>query len=410
MKNILIFLLLVSANSFSQYKEFVPGYYRVNDTVQVSVKNSLFKAVKNFNASSIPSDNQYWDFAGNMFESRLKAIEAAIERQKATNLLFSESIVAIEDRLDATPVPTPSSYLTLPLSPPIIVSGKENIVIENLRFESSPSVALYIGNSSNITIRNCFFNKSASELIVVEGSKNITIEKCLFNGATCGVYATSSQSVKVNNNQFVNMRMRVDGSSRGQFVQFNTVIGAGNEVMNNKGENFPGESNPEDQISMFKSSGTEASPILIKNNMFRGGGPSLSGGGIVAGDYGGDYIIIENNQLVNPGNYGIAVAGGNYNVLNNNHVYSDYHTYNNAGVIIWGQSGVACSNVTYTNNHINWPYKDGGQNNLYLNSNCGTIKQFGNVYNESLAVMIPDFPKHLIDFVTPEELLKIRNN
>ncbi len=300
------------------------------------------------------------------------------------------------------------SYLSLPLSTTKVITNQSNVVIENMRFENALSVALYVGNSSNITIRNCFFNKGVAEAIVLEGSKNITIVDCLFNGFVAGVYATTCQSVKVNNNQFVNMRMRADGSSRGQFVQFNTVTGAGNEVMNNKGENFPGESNPEDQVSMFKSSGTATSPLLIKNNMFRGGGPSLSGGGIVAGDYGGDYIIIENNQLVNPGNYGIAVAGGNYNVLNNNRVYSDYHSYNNAGVIIWGQGGASCSNVTYTNNHINWPYKLYGQNNVHINGNCGALKESGNVYNESLSVMMPDFPKHLIDFITPDELLKIR--
>lgn len=422
MKNILsFFIIIISLNLQAQYKEYAYGTpYRIGDTVQVSSKNSLFKAVKSFTAYSIPSDNQYWDFAGAMsdakireLDARLKAAEAEIVKQKSTNLLFSESIAAIEDKLDAAPVPDPSptpttGYLSLPLSTAIVVSGKTNIVIENVRFENTASVSLYISSSSGITVKNCFFNKSASESIVVENSKNITIQNCLFNGATCGVYATTSQAVKVTNNQFVNMRMRADNSSRGQFVQFNTVTGAGNEISENEGENFAGESNPEDMISLYKSSGTASSPILVKNNKGRGGGPSLSGGGIVAGDYGGDYIRIENNHLVNPGNYGIAVAGGNYNVLNNNRVYSDFHSYNNAGVIIWAQGGVSCSNITYTNNHVNWPYKLGGLNNAFIEGNCGALIQSGNVFNESLSAMMPDFPVHLIDFITPTELLKIR--
>lgn len=322
---------------------------------------------------------------------------------------YPETTTTITIKRYKPPVIVPSTgYLSLPLSSAKTISGQANQIIENLRFENTTTQSLYISNSSNITIRNCFFNKSAAEAIVVENSKNITIEKCLFNGVTTGVYAASSQAIKVANNQFVNVRMRADNSSRGQFVQFNNVTGAGNEISGNNGENFTGESNPEDMISLFKCYGTSTSPILVKDNKGKGGGPSLSGGGIVCGDYGGDYIHIENNQLVNPGNYGIAIAGGNYNILNNNRVYSDFHSYNNAGVIIWGQQGAACSNVRYTNNRINWPYKLGGQNNLYNNGNCGAVLNTGNVYNETLAVMMPDFPKHLIDFITPEELLKIR--
>lgn len=344
---------------------------------------------------------------------RLAALEAFVTQQKQTNLLFSESIAAVESKLDAstipgTTLPTVSKYLSLPLSVPKVISGQANVVIENVRFENTIGVSLYISGCSNVTIRNCFFNKSAQECIVIENSSNVRAENNLFNGATCGVYATTSTGIKVINNQFVNMRMRADNSSRGQFVQFNTVTGAGNEISGNKGENFPGESNPEDMISLFKSSGTAASPILVRNNKGRGGGPSLSGGGIVAGDYGGDYIIIESNELVNPGNYGVAIVGGHYNVLNNNRVYSDFHSYNNAGVIIWAQGGATGSNVTYTNNHINWPYKGGGQNNLFNSGNMGSVVDTGNVYNEPLAVMLPNFPAHLIDFVTPEELLKLR--
>ena len=68
---------------------------------------------------------------------------------------------------------------------------------------------------------------------------------------TTGVYASTSQGLKVRNNQFVNVRQRkttnADGTitkARGQFVQFNTCSGVGNEISGNKGENFQGESDP----------------------------------------------------------------------------------------------------------------------------------------------------------------------
>lgn len=344
---------------------------------------------------------------------RLRALEDFMAQQKATNLLFSESIAGIEDKLAAptettTPIPVPG-YLSLPKSDTIAINGVTGKVYENIMIEGT---AASLTNCSDITFRNCTFLRSSAELMVLQGCKNILVEKCLFGLGTAGVYAASSQGVRVINSQFFNMRQRVnaDGSkARGQFVQFNTVTGAGNEISGNKGENFFGESDPEDMISIFRSSGTAASPILVKNNMGRGGGPSTSGGGIVAGDNGGDYIVIDNNQLVNPGNYGVAIAGGHNNVLNGNRVYSDFHTWNNAGVIIWAQSGVTGSNVTYTNNHINWPYKNGlGQNNLFNNGNMGPVTESGNVYNEPLSVMMPDFPEHLIDFITPDELLKLR--
>ncbi len=331
---------------------------------------------------------------------------------------YKESVVTTIDKVvnykEVTTkiIPAASFYIGLPKSDTLVLSGQSNRVIENIRISNAVGVAAQLTNCSNITFKNCFFDGSAAEAITLYGCKNIIIEKCLFARATCGVYASTSQTVVVRNNYFVNMRRRSD-LSRGQFVQFNTVIGAGNVVEKNKGENFFGESDPEDQISMFKSSGTSTSPIYIIDNMFRGGGPSLSGGGIVGGDHGGDNISIENNQLVDPGNYGAAIAGGNNNVLNNNRVFSVFHTWNNAGVIIWAQgdnSGVpvTCSNATYTNNHINWPYKYGGQNNYFNGKNCGTVKDSGNIYNESFAVMMPDFPKNLIDCVSEKELLSIR--
>ena len=175
------------------------------------------------------------------------------------------------------PVPTTFNYLALPKSGPKFIYQKSNVVIENLQFEYSGRMSLYIKQSSNITVRNCFFNKSALEAINVESSSNITIENCLFNDAQSGVYVMQSQVIKVVNNQFVNVRKREDGS-RGQFVQFNQVTGEGNIIENNKGENFPDESNPEDLISLYQSHGTAASPILVRNNIFRGGGPSISGG------------------------------------------------------------------------------------------------------------------------------------
>ena len=232
---------------------------------------------------------------------------------------------------DPQPEPEPlpgTNYLTLPKSEAKFVYKDDNVVIENLQFENVNGISIYIKQSKNVTIRNCFFNRASAEAINIEHSSNIRIENCLFNKADAGVYAMESQSIKVINNQFINARQR-PGEGRGQFVQFNGITGEGNIIENNQGENFAGESDPEDLISLFKSYGTAASPILIRNNTFRGGGPSSSGGGIMTGDYGGGYIIVENNVLVDPGQYGIASAGGSDISILNNKIYGKRQPFTN---------------------------------------------------------------------------------
>jgi hypothetical protein len=98
-------------------------------------------------------------------------------------------------------------------------------------------------------------------------------------------------------------------SSRGQFVQFDHGSGAGNEIAWNRGVDEEGASNAEDIVNMFMSNGTVDRPINIHNNCFSGGGPSQSGGGILLGDGGGSYQIAQDNVLINPGQYGVAIAG-----------------------------------------------------------------------------------------------------
>jgi parallel beta-helix repeat protein len=309
-----------------------------------------------------------------------------------------------------TPTPTPTTpsgtvkFLSLPSSGAKNISGQSNVVIENLRFENISGNPLYIKGSNNITIRNCFFNKATMEAIVIENSSNVKVENCLFNGVTTGVYALGSQSIKVDNNQFVNVRQR-SGGGRGQFVQFNGVSGAGNSVSNNKGENFLGESDPEDLISLFKSSGTASSPIAVRNNMFRGGGPSASGGGIMSGDYGGSYQIVENNTLLDPGQYGIAAAGGSNISLLNNKIFAKQQPFTNNPLYVWAQQGASCSNITVKGNRVTWTDKSGSKNNGWNAGNCG-----GTSFEYPAAISLSEMnvPSHLITMITPTELSQIR--
>ena len=315
-----------------------------------------------------------------------------------------------EPTAPTSPTPTPTTtvgYLSLQAGTPQAISGKTSLVIENLRFENALGAILTISNSSNIIIRNCFFGRSGAEAIVLEGCTNVLVEKCLFTYNTSGVYAASSSTIKVIGNQFVNMRQR-SGPARGQFVQFNNVTGAGNEVSGNKGENFAGESDPEDMISMFGgTSGTAASPIIIKNNIGRGGGPSQSGGGIVAGDHSGSYMNIDGNTLLNPGQYGIAIAGGNNNVITNNKIFSKQWPWSNNPLFIWAQVGsTSCMNNVIKSNRATWTNRDGVLNGGWNAGNCSnTVWEYPTPITEAEL----NVPAHLIDFVTPLELIELRS-
>lgn len=312
----------------------------------------------------------------------------------------------------ATPPPPPpptTGFLSLPLSGAMDLSGKSNVIVENKRFRNISGIAikLYSG-ANNITIRNCFFDGASGELVELENASNITIENCLFARGLAGVYAVGSKNVKIINCQFVNMKIRYNNGNfagRGVFVQMNSCDGG--EVTNCRGENFDGESDPEDMISCYGGS----SNIRISGNILRGGkigGPSTSGGGIIVGDFGGTNCIIENNTLLNPGQYGLAIAGGRFNKILNNKVFSERTEVSNNPLYVANYSGsIGCSDITVTGNRVNWTDKTGSINNGWNSGQCGNTP-YNPSNNGTITLGEMNVPTHLITFVSPAELLLIR--
>ena len=169
--------------------------------------------------------------------------------------------------------------------------------------------------------------------------------------------------------------------------------------------NFFGESDPEDLISMFNSSGTEESPISIRNNIFRGGGPSASGGGIMLGDYGGSYQIAENNVLLNPGQYGMAASGGNYIQILNNKIFAKQQYFSNNPLYVANYSPVSCGIITVKGNLVNWTNRDGEKNGGWNAEHCDNTSF---EYPSTISLEEMNVPEHLITLITQEELLEIR--
>jgi len=270
---------------------------------------------------------------------------------------------------------------TFTISAAINYNGKSNITISGI---STTSIKLT--NCTNVMIINCKVGNSSGVGISISSCKNVRVSGCYLYNVSSGVYAVNSQTINVSGNFGLNMKGPLP---RGQFVQFDNVTGTGNRINSNKFQNVLGQSSPEDAISIYQSSGTAADPIQVNSNQIRGGGPSSTGGGIMLGDQGGAYVTAQWNTLVDPGQYGMAIAGGTSMKIYQNTVYSKKQNFSNVGLYYWNQSGKSSSAITVSSNNVNFTKYTGEINNTFLGS--GGVTPTGwttNAYNKTLSEAI----------------------
>jgi hypothetical protein len=259
----------------------------------------------------------------------------------------------------------------------LILNGSHDITLTGKLINGGTEPCITLKNCYNIHITKCKLQNSKTVGILLINCRNIIIDYNFITNVSTGVYATDSGAggIAVNYNQFKNMQ---GPFPRGQFVQFNTISGAGCSISYNRGENIMGSSNPEDAISLYKSNGTASSPIKIIGNWIRGGGPSKSGGGIMLGDNGGSYQYAADNILVNPGQYGIAISGGDNNSIVNNRVYGKAQPFTNVGIYVWGQAGYKVTNATVSGNTVKWLNAAGEINSSWLGKDETTPRGWNN--------------------------------
>lgn len=246
----------------------------------------------------------------------------------------------------------------------INLNDAHNLEISGKTISDVKEACITLTNCSNIRIKNCRFLNGTNRGVYLYNCHNITIKNCFFSNLVTGVLADHCQGgIVVDHNQFLNMNGPMPA---GQYVQFNTVNGAGLSVSYNKGENIFGKGKPEDCINLYKSNGTTASPIKVIGNWIRGGGPSGSGGGIMLGDNGGSYQIAKDNILVNPGEYGMAIAGGSHISLVNNLIYGKPQPFTNVGLYVNAIGGYAVNKATVKGNRINFFNATAYNNNWWL--------------------------------------------
>lgn len=252
-------------------------------------------------------------------------------------------------------------------SAPINLDGVHDITISGQAINGGSAPAISLSNCYNVHITQNSLGNSTDVGIYLYHCYNITIDYNYITNVSTGVYVDHSTGggMVVNNNQMLNMR---GPAPRGQFVQFNTVSGTGNQIEYNKCENITGKSSTQEGINCYMSNGTASSPIEIVGNWIRGGGPGNASGGIQLGDTGGSYEVASGNILVNPGQMGLSISGGDHMSFINNTVYATAQNFTNVGVVVWGQAGYSVTNPTVSGNKINFKNSSSAENDNWIAS------------------------------------------
>ncbi|WP_155644362.1 right-handed parallel beta-helix repeat-containing protein [Burkholderia territorii] len=262
----------------------------------------------------------------------------------------------------------------------ISISNIKDQSISGFQISNPNGPCISIAKSININISGNIIGPCASSAagvgIAASQSSSLKIINNIFKDVSSAVYATSS----TNGNLLIegNVASKVRGPMpRGQFAQLNNYSGKNIVIRCNVSDQAIGGygAGPEDHINIFQSSGTADSPILILNNKIRGGG-SLSGGGILAGDgAGGGYTSITENILVEPGQYGVAIASGSNMKINNNLIYGAKHSWANVGIYAWSQGSPTpvCSGISVSGNRVNYINSNGATSSWWNGGNCGSI-------------------------------------
>lgn len=266
--------------------------------------------------------------------------------------------------------PPASPAVTNPNGSCLVLKGLKDKVIENLTLGPCGRDGIEIWDSENVTIRNVVITDTTGSGIYIYGSKSIEVTESRILRTISGIYAVSSSGIRVGCNTIEDPRGPIP---RGQFIQFDKVIGGENRISCNVGRNRQGQGTPEDAISLYKSHGAREQPISVLNNLLMGGGPSDSGGGIMMGDDGGSYQVARGNVLVDPGQYGIGVASGNNMAILDNLIYGRQQPFTNVGIYTWNQYPHACHTIAISGNKVRWQSKTGRPNPYWNGRNCRGI-------------------------------------
>ncbi len=256
-----------------------------------------------------------------------------------------------------------------PGGPCLSLRGAHNITIRNVTLQNCGTQAntgvdrkkiVNITASSNITITNTKFVNNASravsnhDLIKVHNSADVTIVNNEIRNLASATNETGPDSgnraILVTGNQTSNLVITRNsfyspGRNAVQISRARRIPGV--KITHNRIEGRgPWDSDFEDMINFFATTGHPDDPILVRKNYLRNGGPSDSGTAIILGDgrdgLGTGNIRVVENIIVDPGHVGINIVSGfNFTVKNN-------IIYGGTNVGLWTSTGLVVHHQRYT--------------------------------------------------------------
>ena len=180
--------------------------------------------------------------------------------------------------------------------PAVTIATSQPVTIQNSIIRSRGALIASYGYNANLTVRNTqgfglnpnVYGRYPGRFIDLENFSNLVVENNYMEG-TSGIYLyqytgnyTPAQTIKVMRNSALNIDGRYSDGKGGfltgpfdnYYVQFFQINGVKNlpevEIAWNQVINEPGKSRVEDNISIFDSGGTPASPFRIHNNYIQG--------------------------------------------------------------------------------------------------------------------------------------------
>ena len=313
--------------------------------------------------------------------------------------------------------------------PAVAVRTAEPVVIEHATITGRGTLVAVQAEHADVTVRHCrgtgqnpgVGGRPPGRFVTAESFDRIVVEHCDLTH-TAGIYLltnadrTRDGAVRIVGNRASNIDgRRSDGAGgwlsfndrkskhdghheRGyavvQFVQLDKVRGPGMEIGWNGVVNEPGQSRVEDNVNVYQSGGTAASPLLVHDNFVRGAYTvdpaqadradadwsydwSYSGGGLLLGDgpapspdRAASFVHAAGNVVVGTVNYGIAIAAGHDITFDDNRIVSAGRLPDgrriptqNVGAYVWDAAHGRATGTFFANggtgNAIGWAKGDG---------------------------------------------------
>ncbi|HEX7099346.1 MAG TPA: right-handed parallel beta-helix repeat-containing protein [Acidimicrobiia bacterium] len=265
----------------------------------------------------------------------------------------------------------PEPFMSYESSGPIILDGESGVTIEGYSFDNLtwPDRPITLMNCSDITIRYCDSRRCSMGIVYAVNCHDITVEYCRVENIT-GPYERT-------------------GANRANFYQFNNVDGFYCHHLKGR------YGDTEDVFSHYASKNGVLEDVAWEGAVdydqpTSDGSPSIpwrspSGTGAICGDGGGANVIIRRATFLNPGQVGLAIAGGTNCGFEDCVVVSTQWPVTrpsggsgNVGAYVWNQYPYGCSGHHLTGCRVR--FHNG--NHWWNGGNCGAIDRSGSVFGD----------------------------